>query len=238
MSERVLAFVPPEHRCSVLRSGFDLLAPHYRWLEFLLAGNKLQRCRTAYLPRSAPAQRVLIAGEGHGRFLSACRKHWPEARLTCLDASARMLRTARARLLRQGLSVEGIEFVHADLLTAALPVGSFDLLVTNFFLDCFPPGQLSAVVAKLAQAASPQARWWLADFRVPAGGPARWRALLIHFAMYTFFRLVTRLPARKLTPPDDLLIQHGFKLQHRQLSEWGLLHTDEWERGKPLAQCA
>src|SRR5439155_22241467 len=46
--------------CPVVASGtvgngvvqvmsFDTLAPHYRWMEFILAGKKLQRCRTAFL---------------------------------------------------------------------------------------------------------------------------------------------------------------------------------------------
>ncbi|HXC98086.1 MAG TPA: hypothetical protein VN048_02010, partial [Verrucomicrobiae bacterium] len=35
-------------------ADFDLLAPHYRWMEWLLAGPKLHRCRTAFLPAIPP----------------------------------------------------------------------------------------------------------------------------------------------------------------------------------------
>jgi hypothetical protein len=51
--------------------------------------------------------------------------------------------------------------------------------------------------------------------------------------MYAFFRIATRLPARKLTSPDPFLQQHGFKLCHRLESEWGLLRSDHWERRVP-----
>jgi ubiquinone/menaquinone biosynthesis C-methylase UbiE len=210
--------------------SFDALAPHYRWLEWVLAGEKLQCCRTAFLGTARPPKRVLLAGEGHGRFLSECRRQWPHARITCVDASARMLHQARRRLMEHRLSCEALDFIHADVLDWTPAETQFDLLVTHFFLDCFPPSQLERVVRRLAGAAAPEARWWVADFQVPAAGLARWRALLIHKGMYSFFRLATRLPARQLTAPDQFLQREGFALRQRAFSEWGLLHADEWER--------
>ena len=44
-------------------------------------------------------------------------------------------------------------------------------------------------------------------------------------------RRVTRLPAARLTPPDALLAQQGFKLRERRFFEWGLLHSDLWAAG-------
>ena len=106
----------------------------------------------------------------------------------------------------------------------------FDLIVTHFVLDCFCPKQLEQVVASLAGAATEDATWLLADFQVPLTGLCRYRALLIHRVMYLFFRLVARLPARNLAIPDDLLRANNFVLSERRVSEWGLLHTDKWER--------
>lgn len=34
--------------------SFDRIAPHYRWLEAILAGNVLQRARTAWLAATPP----------------------------------------------------------------------------------------------------------------------------------------------------------------------------------------
>src|SRR5215469_5978584 len=73
-----------------LAMSFDVLAPHYRWMEFVLAGKKLQRCRTAFLSQVADRQNVLLVGEGNGRFLVECRRSLKNARITCVDASARM----------------------------------------------------------------------------------------------------------------------------------------------------
>jgi ubiquinone/menaquinone biosynthesis C-methylase UbiE len=216
--------------------SFDSLAPHYRWMEWLLAGKKLQRCRTAFLPRVGQAQNILILGEGHGRFLEECRRVLAGARITCLDASGVMLAVARRRLQRLGLTSEGVEFIHANALAWKPPRGTYDLIVTHFFLDCFRSDQLQEMVARLALAAKPRAAWLIADFAVPAEGPGRYRALVIHRLMYAFFRLATRIPARVLTPVDDFLRAHQFELGMRISSEWGLLQTDLWERDDCPAQ--
>jgi ubiquinone/menaquinone biosynthesis C-methylase UbiE len=210
--------------------SFDALAPHYRWMEFVLAGEKLQRCRTAFLSEVSHRHNVLIIGEGNGRFLLECRRALPQAQITCADASAPMLARARARLQGSGLGLDHIEFIQTDGLVWQPPAQTYDLLVTHFFLDCFRPDQLSSVIAALARAAKPDATWLLADFQVPAAGLGRYRALLIHRLMYVFFRLVTRLPARQLTAPDEFLRACDFSLRERKVYDWGLLRTDRWER--------
>jgi len=215
--------------------SFDGLAPHYRWLEFLLAGEKLQRCRTAFLAEAFSPGRILILGEGNGRFLAECRRRYPQAQITCLDASAGMLSQARARLLRSGPDTAETHFIHSNVLTFAPPQAAFDLVVTHFVLDCFPPEELERVVQKLAAACAPDGAWWIADFRIPAAGPTRWRAEAIHWLMYSFFRIVTRLPASRWTAPDRLLRAYGFVLCQRRVSEWGLLHADQWQRSPAVA---
>jgi SAM-dependent methyltransferase len=212
--------------------NFDALAPHYRWMEWLLAGGKLQRCRTAFLAQLEHARHVLLLGEGNGRFLSAFRGINRFAQITVVDASAGMLRQAQRRVAAAAGEANPIEYIRADILAWPLPPRSFDLIVTHFFLDCFRPDQLESLVPRLASAARADAHWFLADFRVPPRGLARWRARWILAAMYCFFRTTTRLPARSLTPIDPLLERNGFQLQQRRSSEWGLLHADLWRRGE------
>src|SRR5215207_7803568 len=167
---------------------FDRLAPHYRWMEWILAGSKLQRCRTAFLPHIRPPRHALLLGEGNGRFLVELLRAHPRGRVLCVDASAPMLESARARLRPHRLSDDRVEFLHADLLKWPAPTESFDLLVSHFFLDCLRPEQLAQLVPRLAMACSPDARWLLADFCEPPAGAAKWRARFILRAMYLFFR--------------------------------------------------
>lgn len=210
--------------------SFDLLAPHYGWMERVVAGRLLQRCRTAWLGQLAGCQRLLIAGVGHGRLLPALLPRYPALRVVCVDASAGMLRAAekRARLAR--LDLGRVEFVHAQLPAWRPPAGAFDAIATPFFLDCFAPPQLDAVVAALATGAAPRAVWLLSDFAVPPRGWARQRARAVHALMYAFFRVVVRLPAAHLTPADPLLAAHGFALGGRRTFNHGLLQADWWAR--------
>lgn len=210
--------------------SFDRLAPHYRWLETVLAGPRLQRCRLAHLDHLSGCREVLLAGEGHGRFLAELLRRHPDLRVVHLDASAGMQRAARLGLARAGLPTGHVEFVTADVRRWTPPAARFGAVVTHFFLDCFGPEDLPGVVARLATAARSDARWLLADFRIPPHGWRRRRAQLIVAAMYACFRLATRLPAHGLCLPEPELQRHGFHRESRAESEWGLLCTEVWRR--------
>ncbi len=209
--------------------SFDRLAPHYNWMESVLAGPRLQRCRTTWIAELAGCRHLLVAGVGHDPSLTAALRAHPQLRITCVDASAAMLFQAERNARRLGADFSRLTFVHATL-PEWQPTEKFDAIATHFFLDCFRPDQLAAVVRTLADAATPDARWIISDFAVPARGFGRLRARFVHALMYVFFRVATRLPARRLTPPDALLKNAGFELRGRRTSEWGLLQADWWQR--------
>ena len=205
--------------------SFDTLAPFYRLMEALAAGEKLQRCRTRYLDEIPAPQRILLAGEGHGRFLPECAKRFPDARITVVDSSSRMLQISAGKV-----DSPLVEFVHADLLTWDHCDRRFDLIVANFFLDCFPPNELEKAVSQLGALATPAAHFLLADFEITPAGPSKWRSQFIVSLLYRFFRLVTGLQARALVPPDDDLKLAGFSLHRRTTHDWGLLKSEWWTR--------
>jgi len=213
--------------------SFDTLAPFYRLMESIAAGKKLQHCRTAFLDEIPPPRRILLAGEGHGRSLPEFVRRFPEAEITVVDFSSRMLDIARKQLPAPNPAVE---FIHADLLTWDSPRAGYDLIVTNFFLDCFPPEQLSAVVSKLATLATPSANWLLADFEIPPHGPAKWRSRIIVGLLYAFFRIVCGLKAKALVPPENDLKNSGFHLHQRLTRDWGLLKSEWWQRPPMLSR--
>jgi ubiquinone/menaquinone biosynthesis C-methylase UbiE len=208
--------------------NFDRLAPHYDWLEALLAGDRLQSARTAWLSELRGRRRILSVGEGHGRFAAACRARFPEADLTCVEASPGMLARAQRRL---GPDAAQVTWHCGDVLAWDAD-GQFDAIVTCFFLDCFPPETLAAVVGHLARCATPGAAWLVVDFALPPRGLGRWRARAVHWLMYAFFHRVTGLTARRLTPPESLLRGHGFQLAARREFNWGLVRSDVWLRAE------
>ena len=141
-----------------------------------------------------------------------------------------MLKLARARLPERGSVIQRIEFVHADALNWRPAAEPYDWIVTHFFLDCLREEQLRQLIEKLAQAAEPRSNRLLADCCLPPSGLGRVRARIIHRLMYAFFGIVTKLPASHLTAPDRFLEDQGFLLRERRFAEWGLLHSDCWER--------
>lgn len=211
--------------------SFDALAPHYSWLEIALAGRRLRRARLTWLAELSGCERILIAGIGHGHFLRACARFLPDAEIVGVDASAAMLRHAQRRAERQAPASQRLKFVHASLPKWAPPPGTFDAIVTPFFLDCFAPTTLAEVIRVLANAARPQrAHWLVTDFMVPERGWRRHRARAIHALMYAFFRPITGIQAQRVTPPDDLLRAQGFVLANRRYYDAQLIHADHWIR--------
>jgi ubiquinone/menaquinone biosynthesis C-methylase UbiE len=209
---------------------FDHIARHYDWMELLLAGTKLERCRNALWHDIPPFKNALLAGEGHGKFLAALLRRDPGATVTYVDASEEMLEVARKRLRRDALPIDGVEFVHAELPEWDPPPACFDLVATHFFLDCFPREQLCAVINTLQKAARPGACWLVSDFQIPKTGLKRLRAQVIHRLMYGFFRVATKLPASALVSPRPFLRQCGFVCVCRAEFDWGLLSAELWKR--------
>ncbi|MGE3511257.1 MAG: class I SAM-dependent methyltransferase [Vicinamibacterales bacterium] len=210
------------------RMDFDRLASWYGALEAIAAGPLMQRARTHWLDALAGHHCVLSVGEGHGRFAAAFLRRFPDARLTCVDASAAMIRRARGRTASAG---RAITWVMATLPPWRPPAGSFDAVVTCFVLDCFPPETLREVVGALSNGAAHRASWLVVDFAIPDRGWVRLRARVIVATLYFFFRLTARIPARQLTEPDALLRAAGFERVARREFSWGLIRADLWRRG-------
>ena len=209
--------------------SFDLLAPHYRWMEAVCAGGQLQRCRTALLGAIPAPQQALVYGEGNGRFLVELCRRFPAVRVTVVEASAVMIDLARARLQRAGLAGAQVAFIHADALTWQPPEGAFDLIVTCFFLDCFRADQLQRLVHTIASAAEPDAHWLHADFQIAPTGLMRMCSRVIVKFLYVFFRCVTRLPAHELVDVAPCLSAVGFTRLQRREFILGLLFCDLWK---------
>lgn len=211
--------------------SFDRIAPFYRLMESVLAGGTLQRARTAWLGAVGQPRRALLVGEGPGRFLDAALTALPRTEFDCVDASAEMLRVASRGV--QAADRDRVRFRREVLPKWSPEPDTFDLLVTHCFLDCFPATELEAIVAGLAGAARPGARWLLADFAMPKRGWTRWRARAIHAVMYGFFRWATGVRASALVAPQSAMARHGFELCGRKEFEWGLIGSELWSLAPP-----
>jgi ubiquinone/menaquinone biosynthesis C-methylase UbiE len=209
--------------------SFDRIASHYRWLETLVFGNQLQEARLAFLRGIESPRRVLIVGEGNGRFLAEFVRAHPGAAVDCVEASARMIELTLRRLKKQSR----VQFIQADIGDLKLVPNSYDLIVTHFFLDCFGKRTLAAVIAKLANSATPHAHWLVADFFEPTTRRRKLRARVLVALMYSFFRVVAGIEARHLVDYRPFLKAHGFVLVGAVQSPNEVIRSEVWRRNLP-----
>ena len=154
---------------------YDLLAPHYRLLERLLFGRTLQVARVAMLPYLPMVDRALFLGDGDGRLLRQFVQSQPGCQVTTVDQSNRMLQR-QSDCLEEFDSQDTIRYLQSDARDLWLEPKSYDLLVTAFFVDCFPESQLEDVLPRWLQAIRSGGYFYFVDFSRPTAGWRRFRA--------------------------------------------------------------
>ena len=209
--------------------GFDRVARIYRLLERVMYGGALQRARVAQLDHAGTAPRVLLLGDGDGRFLEALLARVPNAEVVVVESSAAMIRSATKRV------PDGADVVfHQSQVESFEPEGRFDLVASHFFLDCFDRSGIGQVVALVHGCLEEGGRWLIADFQMPEHGWwRRGRASFLLWAMYGFFRLAAGLQVSRLIDPDPILKEHGFALENREVSNFGFVRSDCWGCCRP-----
>jgi ubiquinone/menaquinone biosynthesis C-methylase UbiE len=204
--------------------SFDRLAPHYHRLETIGFGSVLQKARTRWIETVPRPKRVLTVGEGTGHFLRDFLHVHRDAVVDCVDTSARMLELARL-----GIDpVNRVRFLEENILSWT-PPEPYDLLVTNFVLDCFPENELKLIVRKLAGVATPGAYWLLADFCIPKKSFARMHAKICLATLYSFFRATTGIRAKQLVDPTSDLQANGFVCLKQSQWRLGLVKSELWQ---------
>jgi ubiquinone/menaquinone biosynthesis C-methylase UbiE len=215
----------------------DPIARWYSWLEYAGFGRALERRREAFIDEVSDARRVLLLGDGDGRFLKklveSCgklREIWgdlgafgsaPDFSIDYIDLSHRMLDLARIRV-----GTDHVAYRHGDALTIPFPRAEYDLVVTHFFLDCLTENDASKLIARVAASLQPGARWLISEFREP--GP--WARATVAM-LYFFFRITTGLRVRRLIDHRPLLAASGFVILREETARFGLLASELWSYG-------
>lgn len=204
----------------------DRIARSYRWLEYAAFGLALEKARVDFLSHAAAARRVLILGEGDGRFLArllCCNRN---ASVAVVESSARMIQLARSRVTPGDRS--RVEFHRIDAVAHPLPAGPFDCVVSHFFLDILNGREADAVIGKVGALLSPGAHWLVSEFQEPPDGVRNLHARIWLGAMYGFFSMTTGVSAAKLPPYRNMLERRGLaEIEHRE-RRFGLIRSQVW----------
>ncbi len=171
----------------------------------------MRRRREAFLFELGDPKRVLVLGDGDGRFLQVFAALYPRARIDAVDVSAKMVELAKAR-------VPSAAFHVADAREFAFEV-EYDLALAHFFFDCFDEQELAVLLGRIRTK-----QWLVSEFRSTGWS---WPVLR---GLYFFFRLTTGLRVRSLPDHRRALAALGYRLEKEQVAVAGLLVSELWGR--------
>lgn len=187
----------------------DPLARWYRWLEYAAFGGALRKRREAFLFELGNPRKVLVLGDGDGRFLQLFTVLYPNAHVDAVDSSAKMIELARAR-------APSVAFHLAD--AREFPFAQqYDLATAHFFFDCFETEELRALLSRIHTTT-----WLVSEFR-----GTRWSWPIVR-GLYFFFRLTTGLRVTSLPDHRAILEQLGFRMEKEQTAAGGLVVSEMW----------
>lgn len=215
----------------MVRKSFDNLAPWYSFLEAITFGSFLQKCRVALLPQVLDARQVLILGEGDGRFLEAFARENSHGTVDCLDKSPALLARAENRLQKIPTATGRIHFLQGDAQLHPFPTGKYDLVICNFFLDCFTAREITKILGTIKGALQPKGRILIGDFKRPGGMLFSIIANPLLAIMHLFFRITTGISATRLENLDPFLHENGFLPLEKKDLLFGFLQSSLWIEG-------
>jgi tRNA (cmo5U34)-methyltransferase len=207
-------------------SQFDLIAPFYPALEQCIFGSKLDKARQTFFETVLQADRILLVGEGNGRFLKSLLSQKQSGGVVVIEKSAAMIRLAQRRVGELGNLRCDLKFIQSDLRDCP-PVDKFDCVVTHFFIDVFNPPAQRSVIRKIRELSTPNGTWINVDFL-----PARtWRGSMLMWAQYTFFRVISRIEAKRCFDELPAAVVAGWRLAESIPHLGGLVVAKRYQKG-------
>ena len=143
--------------------AYDFVAPFYEAGASIFSTGVIRRAKASQLDALRAGQRVLYAGVGAAEdAVEAARQ---DVQVTCLDFSAEMIRQAEQKFQKAGLSAE---FICGTALDHQRD-DYYDVVVANFFLNCFREAQMAATLKHLATLIRPGGKMLIADVALQEG---------------------------------------------------------------------
>lgn len=222
---------PSTHRSAAKGSqgvGYDALAGPYRWLEWIVFGNRLQAARFASIDELPREGLVLVLGDGDGRLLSKLAWRRPHCRFVSVDQSRGMLRAQRRRVAVSDRS--RVTWIHADARKLAIAPETIDVMVMPFFLDCFDEPTLRQHLPVWLNMVKPGGLVLHVDFATPDLWWHRVAFAPLSMAMHLFFQWTTGLSHRGLIDVAPMFREQGWTIASQRKPSGPFLVSTLWTR--------
>ncbi len=176
-------------------NNFNLVAPFYDLLAKLIFGDQLIQAQSHFLKILPPGKKVLFVGGGTGKLLL-----YPffksASHIDYVELSSNMLEKAK----KNGQHLSNVNYLEQDFFQVE---GEYDIIICNFFLDCFDQEHLSKAVTHLHKRCSKEGKVLVTDFRNTNNESQRW----LIYLMVGFFRVIAHLQAKRLLAINQYMLK-------------------------------
>ncbi len=210
-------------------SDYSPTARVYHRLERIAFGDRLQRARTAFLetltPALLPKSHVLLIGDGDGRFLTSLLQRSPHLTVHYVEPSGSMIKEAQKRVSPESQIIWIQEPIQEWLgKTAHSLKEPFSLVSSHFVFDSIPEDQISSIISQIRPLMSHGACWLHSDFDSTSNHFSAFSVSL----MYSFFKIFTPIPRRRLYKFDSHFKKAGLRLTQQESFMKNLIYTQAW----------
>lgn len=196
-----------------MKNNFDKVAKVYDALAALVFGDKLDKAQQTFVNKLKCNEKILIIGGGTGKILEWLPQD-AGLMVDYLELSSQMIEKARKR---RSKALE-TNFIQDDIM---MHEGKYDVIIANFFLDCFNEEQLVRVIEKIESLMKVKGKLIVADFSLSTGQ----RDQLLNKLMHRFFKLVANLESDHLKDIRGIILQSEFIETHYRDFDRGQLFS-------------
>ena len=194
-------------------SNYDHFAKYYAVSEYLTFGNRLKKCREAWVNELLGNENILLLGDGDGRFSTALLQKYPHINIVSLDANQAMLNQAQRRRKKAGISDNRLHNRCEDVRIWRPANGQYDGIFAQFFFDSFHEADLEMIIIKIRNALTTNGQLFVSDFHLPDDTKiGKLRGRLTLGILYPLFKIIADLKVQHLADYSRILFRHGFEL--------------------------
>ncbi len=169
-------------------------------------GDLLFKAQIDLLQPYSNTSSILIIGGGSGQLLRYCLQHNPQAHITYVDASKKMIGLAQASVNETQLS--RVTFYTKNILEWKSNT-TFDLVLVPFVVDVFDPKDRKLLLKRVHHLYTKNGAVIVTDFQT---NPSLFQKLLIRF-MYSGFQLIGAAKYHKLPQYEKLFTTTEWKIK-------------------------
>lgn len=218
--------------------SYDRLASVYDLLSYAGFLGKIQQAQRCYLSEIPPDAHVLFIGGGTGWLLSSLFNTTRIQHITYVEASEKMILKAEQMVIRfqrkyPKTPLPQITFTCGTEQQIS-PSGKYDVAITNFLLDMYSGQELIALIERISQHLSPQAKWLFSDFQLSQQPHQRiWQRPLIGL-MYYFFNLTAGIAIQPLPEFSAAFSQVGWQVTRRSTFFGNFIVSEIYQKTKDV----